>query len=114
MSGRRSKQARRRNLMAADPHCPQCGVELVYFIPAKGQTLPPNFATIEHVNSLNQAKPRPLGGQRTLLCLRCNEARGAAEEAALGIDELHRRATHSGKCPPVPGNGGQQRCGGGI
>jgi len=93
----RAKYRRQRErMMAADPHCCYCGTELVHFNPGprlrKREPLPDNFVTIEHVNSRNQGSPRPLRGQWKLACKRCNEERGAAEEAALPIEELHRRS----------------------
>ncbi len=86
----------REKLMAADPHCQRCGVELVYFRPRPHQPLPDNFATLEHVNSRTQSRPRPAIGQTVLWCLGCNQERGAAEQAALGAERLRQLAGRPG------------------
>jgi hypothetical protein len=93
---RNSKAARRRQLLARDPHCANCGVEVVYFKARPHETLPDNFATLEHVNSRNQAVPRPLLGHIVLWCWRCNQDRCEAEMAAMARDEIWRR---SGRLP---------------
>jgi len=87
--------------MAAGPHCRYCGTGLVHFNPGprqrKGELLPDNFATIEHVYSRIQG--RPAQGKLMLACKRCNEERGAAEQAALPLEELHRRSGRPGLAP---------------
>ncbi len=86
----KSAARRRERLMAADPHCHWCGCEVIYWKPQRREKVPPNFATIDHVWSRIQGRPRQ--GRWVLACARCNEARGAAEEAALGKAELQRRS----------------------
>jgi ribosomal protein S14 len=86
----------RDKLMAADPHCQNCGTGLVHFTPRPHQPVPDNFATLEHVNSRNQSRPRPPVGRTVLWCRRCNQDRGAAEQAALGIDRLRELAGRPG------------------
>jgi hypothetical protein len=93
-------QRRRERLMAEDPHCRNCGVEVVYFVPQRHETIPGNFATLEHVNSRNQrvADPRtgklarPVHGQITLWCSRCNNDRSAAELAAMPRDVVWQQS----------------------
>ena len=91
-----SKAERRHQLLARDPHCANCGVEVVYYKPRPHERLPDNFATLEHVNSRNQSVPRPLRGRLVLWCRRCNQERSEAEVAAMGAEELRRR---SGRLP---------------
>lgn len=71
---------RRARLLAMDPFCPDCGVEMVYYH-SPGSTLPDNFATIEHVNSkIRYPDGRPPHGKTILLCYLCNENRARAEQ----------------------------------
>jgi hypothetical protein len=86
----KSVKRRREQLMRYDPHCHWCGCEVVYFEPQRRQKVPDNFATIDHVYS--RMAGRPLQGRWVLACSRCNQERGQAEQAALGLDELHRRS----------------------
>lgn len=83
--GAKEIQRRRRNLMAIDPHCADCGREVIYFKVPEGDRvpLPANFATVEHVNSrIAYPDGRPRHGRQILLCLRCNNLRAAAEQKA--------------------------------
>lgn len=83
--GAKEIQRRRRNLMAIDPHCADCGREVIYFRVPEGDRapLPANFATVEHVNSrIAYPDGRPPHGRQILLCLRCNNLRAAAEQKA--------------------------------
>lgn len=84
---------RRANLMREDPHCYWCGCEVVYFELKRHQTMPPNFATIDHINSrLLNPDGRPSVGQQVLACSSCNEARNQQEASSLPLEELWRRA----------------------
>lgn len=103
-----SKDQRRATLMTRDPHCRNCGAELVYFTPEPHEPLPDNFATLEHVNSRNQSVPRPRRGRLMLWCRRCNQERGAAEQAALGLEELRRRSGRPGGVLASPAMGAKQ------
>ena len=82
---------RRRRLLALDPFCPDCGVEMTDR-PGENGRLPPNFATIEHVNSrIKYPDGRPIPGETILLCSKCNGDRARAEEKA--AVEAYRRST---------------------
>lgn len=81
---------RRAKLMARDPHCFYCGCEVVYFPLVRGQKMPANFATIDHVYS--RIMGRPLKGETVLCCHKCNGDRSVAEQAALPKEELWRRS----------------------
>jgi len=101
--GAKEIQRRRRNLMAKDPHCADCGCEVVYFRRPDGDRtpLPDNFATIEHVNSrIRYPAGRPAHGRQILLCLRCNNARAKAER-----ERIRREANGSA----VPGSAYRRR-----
>jgi hypothetical protein len=72
---------RRRNLLAADPHCFWCGREVQeYARPfAKGEPVPDDMATVDHLNQKQgNQQPRPERGATVLSCWPCNNARGAA------------------------------------
>lgn len=100
-----SLRNRRANLMAADPHCQNCGTEVVWYEPGPRETLPDNFATIEHVNSRNQLVRdpvtgrlgRPRDGKRVLWCNRCNRERNYAEVAAIAIEVRRIRSRRRGR-----------------
>ncbi len=85
--------------MENDPHCYYCGCEVIYFTLKNHEKMPPNFATLEHINSLNQSRPRPRLGTIVLACNACNEKRGAEEEKQLGIEVLHVKSRmHERNC----------------
>lgn len=96
----RSKLARqRKRLHALNPRCHWCGVETV--LPASaGDRLRKAFnareATIDHLRSrLDPSRTIPATGgeqRHVLACKKCNGERAAAENAALPLTELHRRA----------------------
>ena len=90
----------RRNRMMQNPYCHWCGRRVRYWKPSRGETLPPDFATIDHLNSRNQAKPRPEGGRWVLSCRECNMARARAEEQAKPTEEHWRE---SGRYPRLRG-----------
>ena len=71
---------RRINLLAADPHCYYCGTGVRYYPLAEGEVIPDDFATIEHVYTLNDG-PRPPRGEQVLACYRCNQDKGVADQA---------------------------------
>ena len=99
MSKGRSTQRRRAALMAQDSTCWYCGVELVYYHPGPKleRALPPNFATIEHLNSRNRYRvKRPEQGWQVLACRECNEWRGWIEERLAGKIELRVRSLRHG------------------
>jgi hypothetical protein len=90
MSSKSSQRLRRRlRLLAEDPFCPDCGVEMVWFPTTGGTPLPDNFATIEHVNSRNRyPEGRPVPGKTVLLCNLCNENRSRAEQGKVPLQEV--------------------------
>lgn len=109
-------QRRRTRLWNEDPICPDCGVKTILpeeiqkqyglnladWRPRRGQKKVPRhvrerMATIEHLRSrLNPGRrsPQREGEDRTiLLCSKCNQDRNTKETEALGLPELHRRAS---------------------
>jgi hypothetical protein len=93
MSRSRDSQRRRAELMARSPYCHWCGRKLVYFRLKPRQKTPPNFATLDHVNSRNvHPDGRPAQGRLVLACPPCNEKRGALEVAVMPKEELWRRS----------------------
>lgn len=68
--------------MAEDPHCWYCGVDLIDYRLADGETPPPNHATIEHLISKTLVVAKALDrrshhiGPKVLACYECNYARG--------------------------------------
>lgn len=94
---RRSKQQYFRRLRLRYKRCWYCKVEMVYYPLKKGEKVPDNYATIEHLNSKLQypnGRPDPRFKARTLVvaCKKCNEDRAAKEQSALPIEELWRRS----------------------
>jgi hypothetical protein len=84
---------RRLNLMRRHPFCNWCGCSLVYLKMKPHQTMPDNFATIDHIYSrLMHPDGRPTRGERVLSCPGCNQGRNREEEKLLGAEELTRRA----------------------
>src|SRR3954468_1877679 len=81
-------QYRRAKLMAKDPHCTWCGREVVYFPIQPGQTIPGNFATIDHLYDRYNPKRKEIGngGFReytlVLACSDCNHWREVQRTAA--------------------------------
>lgn len=74
MPGARELRNRRRNLMAVSPYCDECGCEVFEYVILPGQHIPPNQATIQHVNSrIKYPDGRPRQGTRILMCYRCNQ-----------------------------------------
>jgi len=79
--------------MARDPHCYWCGCEVIWYKPDPHDTLPLNFATLDHVNSrVLYPGGRPLRGETVLACRECNEERARIEQKQLGLGELRRRS----------------------
>jgi hypothetical protein len=72
-----SRGRRRRNLLAADPHCWYCGIRLTAFTEAVTPEggAPEDSATVEHLFSRVRYRQRPLPGIRVLACLACNRDR---------------------------------------
>ena len=84
---------RRANLMRDNPHCYWCECKVVYFELKRHQTMPPDFATIDHTNSrLLNPDGRPKQGKQVLACSRCNGERNRQEESSLPLEELWERA----------------------
>jgi hypothetical protein len=81
--GKNSVKRRRENLFAADPHCHWCGRRVychaVQFI--KGEVIPADFATLDHLNQKSQRRPRPEKGSTVLSCHECNQKRGREANA---------------------------------
>lgn len=97
MTQRRSKQSRLKYLKQKFRLCWYCKCELVYYPLKKGEKVPPNYATIEHLNSRLQypnGRPPVYGKSRSLVvaCLKCNNERAELEQAALPKEELWRRS----------------------
>lgn len=101
MSDTSRRKQRRANLMQEDPHCVWCGCEVVYWEDNAGLTLPPNFATIDHLYSRLTPGGRPIKGETVLACLTCNQERCYRELARLPISELWER---SGRSPHALAN----------
>ena len=73
-------------LWKKDPHCFWCGKLTVVWKPVDGAAMPPNTATLDHLQSRNRGRLRcrRLGLKATVLaCHNCNRARGAIEGKAL-------------------------------
>jgi hypothetical protein len=47
----------------------------------KGDKIPENMATLDHLNQKSERKPRPAWGSTVLACWDCNNRRGAAANA---------------------------------
>ena len=79
--------------MKKHPFCHYCQRKLVYFKTKGGGKLPPDFATIDHINSrLIYPDGRPRVGRQVLSCPGCNQDRNKEEQKSLGAEELTRRA----------------------
>lgn len=74
MSRQQSVPRRRRNLMAADPHCHWCGIEVREY--PQDNDYHDDRATIDHLNDLSAGRPRPPEGETVLACNKCNSRRG--------------------------------------
>lgn len=87
---------RRAKMMGTDPHCHWCGVNVVYYQLRPGETTPDNFATIDHLYSRYSSIRQTISDGKTktlvLACNECNQKRSDEETAALGIEEIRRRA----------------------
>lgn len=96
-----SRKNRRRILFERDPHCHWCGclTVLLAYPNSAARSWPKNAATVDHLDSRLSPRRNYAGGEeRTVLaCRECNHRRGAAEEQALGHEELRRRS-----CRPEP------------
>ena len=90
------KKNRRNNLMAKDPHCHWCGIEVIYRKLTFGEKMPDNFATIDHLFSRlspqRGQKQHPTQEITVLACNKCNFIRGKEEEKGLGKTELRKRS----------------------
>lgn len=106
----RKKQERLKHLRERHKRCWYCKQDLVYYPLKKGEIIPPNYATIEHLNSKLQypdGRPNVWGKARTLVvaCYKCNQERCDEETSKLTKEELWER---SGS-PPL-GEDTCQRC----
>jgi hypothetical protein len=85
--------------MKNDPHCYWCRKDLIYFLMESGQTLPDNFATLDHINSrLMHPEGRPPCGKIVLACPGCNQGRNIEEQISLPREKLWEA---SGRYPQV-------------
>lgn len=78
-----------------DGICHWCGQVTLLLPPvAKRKKLPPLMATRDHLDDrFSPERGRQPGTYRVVLaCLKCNNERGAASQAAQPIEELQRRA----------------------
>lgn len=79
---------RRHNLMAVSPYCDECGREVFEYNLQPGQKVPPNQATIQHVNSrIKYPDGRPRRGMRILMCYECNQADAVEERRELKLEK---------------------------
>lgn len=82
-----------------DSQCFYCHEETVLMMRRKRQIkLRQDAATIEHLRSrLHPNRQEPAHGdvRWVLACHKCNHQRGREDEAALSIDELHKRSGHA-------------------
>lgn len=99
MSNTRYFRKRREILMAQDPHCYWCGVEVIYFrieqIP-RGEKLPHNFATIDHLIDRYDAEARHEAWKNkqpntVLACYSCNHKRAKLATERQSKDALRIR-----------------------
>lgn len=72
---RDSAMRRRLNLMKLDPHCFWCKRKLSLYYYLSDGKLPDDFPTIDHLNSREVKRYRPLHGVRVLSCPPCNVGR---------------------------------------
>lgn len=63
----------------------------------RGEALPDDLATIDHLDSRlsDERGTRPGEARTVMACWRCNFRRGAREVLALPLEELHRRSSGS-------------------
>lgn len=91
MANSRYMRKRRARLMEKDPHCHWCGVKVIYYPLKKGETMPNNFATLDHLVS-RYYKPRfdPKMKQKTMVlaCFKCNMKRCEEDTKAQPIEKL--------------------------
>lgn len=98
----------RERLWASDPHCHWCGriTVLPEVAPAnKGDRLPPNAATVDHLITARQGgKQGRSSGPVVLACWGCNEMRNNIEQKALVGKPLPalRSMIHRHPDEPVP------------
>ncbi len=89
MSRRRNQaRSRRRRLFREHPFCTYCECKL------RETVNTPDAATLEHVISRNHPLRGKIEGRTFLACKQCNNERQAAEQRAMPIEELWRRAGH--------------------
>lgn len=79
MSGTSPAARRRLRLLAEDPHCFWCGRDVQDYDGyqfTKGEMIPDDLATLDHVNQRYRQKGvRPRQGMTVLACFRCNQRR---------------------------------------
>lgn len=102
MTAKHSLPRRRRNLLAADPHCHWCGHEVrEYTIQfRKGDVIPGDMATVDHLIQKSEGKPRTPGAT-VLACHPCNQWRSRENirvRELLPCAECGIRLTASGFC----------------
>lgn len=93
----RPKRQRLKYLKERVKRCWYCKTKLVYYPLKKGESIPDNYATIEHLNSKLQypdGRPKIWGKKRTLVvaCFKCNNERGKKENSQLSKEELWERS----------------------
>lgn len=88
----RSARRRRERLMAEDPHCHWCGSEVVYYELAAHESMPGNFATIDHLHDRYSYTRRDASGEQriVLACRACNHRRGEERTLAVPIETRRR------------------------
>lgn len=89
------QKKRRLRLLSQSPYCYWCGREVREYPHQKQK--PDDMATIDHLRP--RAHPERLVPsteipQTVLACNGCNSKRNAEFTASLGLEELHRRASH--------------------
>jgi hypothetical protein len=92
------RRQRTRLFIEQDGKCYYCGCECILMLRIPPTFRPPNLATLEHLYDRNTAsgKRENVPGTRSFVmaCCSCNHERGRASQAALGVEELRRRASH--------------------
>lgn len=91
------KRKRLRHLRERYKNCYYCKCKLNYYPLKKGEKIPDNYATIEHLNSRLQypnGRPNVFGKERTLVvaCWKCNNERGNRENGELSKEEQWDRS----------------------
>src|SRR3990167_1644132 len=105
MSNNKRRRRQRQRLFEQSPFCVYCDVPLILYPLAKHERAPDNYATLDHVRSrLHPERTAPAYGEtrHVLACNKCNRELGAAEEAALPIEEKWRRAGRPRKTTAPP------------